>query len=224
MAVGGVVRRRPGGRGLAGVQPPLELAEHEPNRRWRQKAWAKARRLPVGRAAASRAGWKRSVRPASGQSGEVLGERRGGAAQRRRDRQRRRDVGVDGAEQGAVLGSAGAGRCGTSRRRGSDGRAEQLDVVVAARRTPACPAAAGAAQTTAATRAAEGSVERAGADRCRCSRGANCNGRAPERVRQSAMDHEALHRRAREKGVNRLVLLARPRLILTPFFLTSTSA
>ena len=33
------------------------------------------------------------------------------------------------------------------------------------------------------------------------------------------MDHEALHRRAREKGVNRLVLLIF-RLILTPFFLT----
>jgi glycerol-3-phosphate dehydrogenase (NAD(P)+) len=33
------------------------------------------------------------------------------------------------------------------------------------------------------------------------------------------MDHEALHRRAREKGVNRLVLLI-VRLILTPFFLT----
>jgi glycerol-3-phosphate dehydrogenase (NAD(P)+) len=32
------------------------------------------------------------------------------------------------------------------------------------------------------------------------------------------MDHEALHRRAREKGVNRLVLLV-VRLILTPFFL-----
>ncbi len=33
------------------------------------------------------------------------------------------------------------------------------------------------------------------------------------------MDHEALHRRAREKGVNRLVLLI-VRSILTPFFLT----
>jgi glycerol-3-phosphate dehydrogenase (NAD(P)+) len=33
------------------------------------------------------------------------------------------------------------------------------------------------------------------------------------------MDHEALHRRAREKGVNRLVL-AIVRMILTPFFLT----
>ena len=33
------------------------------------------------------------------------------------------------------------------------------------------------------------------------------------------MDHEALHRRAREKGVNRLVLLV-VRMILTPFFLT----
>jgi glycerol-3-phosphate dehydrogenase (NAD(P)+) len=33
------------------------------------------------------------------------------------------------------------------------------------------------------------------------------------------MDHEALHRRAREKGVNRLVLLI-VRLVLTPFFLT----
>ena len=33
------------------------------------------------------------------------------------------------------------------------------------------------------------------------------------------MDHEALHRRAREKGVNRLVLLI-VRAILTPFFLT----
>ncbi len=33
------------------------------------------------------------------------------------------------------------------------------------------------------------------------------------------MDHEALHRRAREKGVNRLVLLV-VRLVLTPFFLT----
>ncbi len=33
------------------------------------------------------------------------------------------------------------------------------------------------------------------------------------------MDHEALHRRAREKGVSRLVLLI-VRLILTPFFLT----
>src|SRR5579864_5607135 len=33
------------------------------------------------------------------------------------------------------------------------------------------------------------------------------------------MDHEALHRRAREKGVNRVVLLI-VRMVLTPFFLT----
>ena len=105
-----------------------------PNSRWRHAAWASALRLPASAGSFLRARVEavagRGQRPGS----ERLGQRDERSAGGRRQRHERGDVGVDGAEHGAVAEVPRERRPGTSLA-ARDRLAEQLDVVVARSRT-----------------------------------------------------------------------------------------
>ena len=164
------------GLGLGGgVETPLELAEDDAEEEVAEGGLDEGAAVAAEGREVAAGGVEAVGEGDEGPAGEVLGDGEDGPPERRRDREAGGDVGVDGAEQRAVLDvedESEAVPAGAV----ADGSAEELDVVVAAgeeelvERLRERPDAGGEG-------AAEGAAERTDGDAVGGQGVPNCNGR-----------------------------------------------
>jgi len=132
VAVAGIVGRRAGRLGLrGGVETPLELAKDDAEEEVAPGGLDEGAAVAAEGGQVAAGGMEAVGERDEGPAGEVLGESQDGTPERRREREAGGDVGVDRAEEGAVLDvedEAEAVPTGAV----ADGPAEELDIVVAA--------------------------------------------------------------------------------------------